>query len=181
MKKFFAAMLIFLMASSAFAASEKIAFIDQQAVFDKTKLGKNYQKTLKEYYESRKNLLDLDGAEIQKLQDDYQKQMQAKLLNEKARKEKEEALGRKINEYQKKREEFQGEMSKKSEELFNDFYQQMTAVVKDISKKEKIALVLSKTINVSKSEVPAVIYGEESLDLTDQVVAEMDKKTDAKQ
>ncbi len=176
-----AATALFLLASSAMAASNKIAFVDTQSVFDKTKLGKKYQGVVREYYESRKKILDMDADEIQKLQEDYSKQKQAKLLNDKAQKEKEEAISRKINEFQKKREEFSGEISKKNEELANEFNQQMVVVLKEIAKKEKVSLVLSKTINIlSKAEVPAVLYGDEDLDLTEKVIADMDKKEDVK-
>jgi outer membrane protein len=175
----FAALL--LLATSAIAAGEKIAFVDTQSVFDKSKLGKQYQSIVREYYESRKKILDMDADEIQKLQEDYTKQKQAKLLNDKAQKEKEEMINRKINDFQKKREEFSGEISKKNEELSNDFNQQMVAVLKTIAKKEKVSLVLTKTINVlSKAEVPSVLYGDDDLDLTDKVIAEMDKREDQK-
>jgi hypothetical protein len=33
---------------------------------------------------------------------------------------------------------------------------------------------------VSKGEVPSVLYGDDELDLTEKVVAELDKKFDAK-
>jgi len=172
---------LFLMATSAMAAGEKIAFVDTQTVFDKTKLGKQYQGIVREYYESRKKILDLDADEIQKLQEDYGKQKQAKLLTDKAQKEKEETISHKISDFQKKREEFSGEISKKNEELSNEFNQQMIVVLKEIVKKEKVALVLSKTINVlSKAEVPSVLYGDDDLDLTNQVITEMDKKEDLK-
>jgi outer membrane protein len=175
----FAALL--LLATSAIAAGEKIAFVDTQSVFDKSKLGKQYQSIVREYYESRKKILDMDADEIQKLQEDYTKQKQAKLLNDKAQKEKEEMINRKINDFQKKREEFSGEISKKNEELSNDFNQQMVVVLKTIAKKEKVSLVLTKTINVlSKAEVPSVLYGDDDLDLTDKVIAEMDKREDQK-
>jgi outer membrane protein len=175
----FAALL--LLATSAIAAGEKIAFVDTQSVFDKSKLGKQYQSIVREYYESRKKILDMDADEIQKLQEDYTKQKQAKLLNDKAQKEKEETINRKINDFQKKREEFSGEISKKNEELSNDFNQQMVVVLKTIAKKEKVSLVLTKTINVlSKAEVPSVLYGDDDLDLTDKVIAEMDKREDQK-
>lgn len=164
-------------AATAMAAGEKIAFVDSQSVFDKTKLGKKYQGIVREYYESRKKILDIDADEIQKMQDEYAKQKQGKLLNEKAQKEKEEMLSRKINDFQKKRDEFSGEISKKNEELSNDFNQQMAAILKDIAKKEKVSLVLNKTINIlSKAEVPSVLYADDSLDLTDKVIVEMDKK-----
>ncbi len=162
--------------ANAMAAGGKIAFVDSQAVFDKTKLGKKYQGIVKEYYESRKKILDMDAEDIQKVQEEYAKQKQGKMLNEKAQKEKEETINRKISEFQKKRDEFSGEINKKQEELFNDFQQQMVAVIKDIVKKEKISLVLSKNINISRAEVPSVMYADEDLDLTGKVIADMDKR-----
>ncbi len=180
-------MLVMVMAMSLFAVSAmaasggKIAYVDTQSVFDKTKLGKKYQSVVREYFESRKKILDMDGDEIQKLQEDYGKQKQAKLLNDKAQKEKEEAISRKINDYEKKRAEFQTEISKKNEELSNEFNQQMMVVLKDIAKKEKATLVLNKTINImSKAEVPSVLYADDDLDLTDKVITEMDKREDVK-
>ena len=168
-------------AVSAIAAGGKIAYVDSQTVFDKTKLGKKYQGIVREYYESRKKILDMDAEEIQKLQEEYTKQKQAKLLSEKAQKEKEESISRKINDFQKKRDEFTGEINKKNEELSNEFNQQMVAVIKDIAKKEKVSLVLNRIINVlSKAEVPSVLYGDEDLDLTQQVITELDKKEEVK-
>ncbi len=169
-------MMLFILAASAMAAGGKIAYVDTQTVFDKSTLGKKYQGIVREYYESRKKILDMDADEIQKLQEEYGKQKQAKLLNEKAQKEKEESLNRKVNDFQKKREDFSTEIGKKNEELSNEFNQQMVAVLKEIVKKEKVSLVLNKTINVlSKAEVPSVLYADEELDLTDKVVAELDK------
>jgi len=173
--------LIVLAAGAASAAPGKTAFVDTQAVFDKSKLGKKYQGIVREYYEGRKKILDLDADEIQKLQEDYAKQKQAKLLNEKAQKEKEDAINRKIGDFQKKRDEFSNEISKKNEELSNEFNQQMMLVLKDIAKREKVSLVMNKTINVlSKAEVPAVLYADEDLDLTEKVIVEMDKKEEVK-
>jgi len=170
-----------LIAVTAMAAGGKVAYVDSQTVFDKTKLGKKYQGVVREYYESRKKILDLDSEEIQKLQDDYTKQKQAKLLNEKAQKEKEETLTRKINDFQKKRDEFSGEIGKKNEELSNEFNQQLIIVLKDIAKREKVSLVLNKTINIlSKAEVPSVLYADEDLDLTDKVIVDLDKKEEIK-
>jgi outer membrane protein len=173
--------ILLLIATTAMAAGGKVAYVDTQAVFDKAKLGKKYQGVVREYYESRKKILDLDSDEIQKLQDDYTKQKQAKLLNEKAQKEKEETLSRKISEFQKKRDDFSGEIGKKNEELSNEFNQQLIVVLKDLAKREKCSLVLNKTINIlSKAEVPSVLYADDDLDLTEKVVAELDKKEESK-
>jgi len=166
-------------ATTAMAAGGKTAYVDTQAVFDKAKLGKKYQGVVREYYESRKKILDQDADEIQRLQDDLKKQ--SKVLSEKAQKEKEETLNLKVSEFQKRRDEFSNEIGKKNEALSNDFNQQLVAVLKDIAKREKVSLVLNKTINIlSKTEVPAVLYADDDLDLTDKVVVEMDKKEEVK-
>lgn len=177
-----AVMALSLFAATAMAAAGgKIAVVDTQTVFDKTKLGKKYQGIVREYYESRKKILDMDADEIQKLQEDYNKQKQAKLLNEKAQKEKEESINRKINEFEKKRNDFSAEIGKKNEELSNEFNQMMVAVLKEIAKREKVSLVLNKTINImSKAEVPSVLYTDEDLDLTEKVVVELDKKEETR-
>lgn len=180
MKKALLTVVAVLIASaSALAAGGKIAFVDTQAVFDKTKLGKKYQGVLREYYDSRKKILDLDADEIQKLRDDYGKQ--ASVLKPEVRKEKEETIGRKINEFEKKRSDFNNELAKKNEELSAEFNQEMMALLKEMAKKEKVSVVLNKTINLmSKGEVPSVLYGDEDLDLTEKLIVELDKKHDAK-
>jgi outer membrane protein len=180
MKKVLALIMALLIAApAAFAASGKIAFVDTQTVFDKTKVGKKYQGVLKEYYDSRKKLLDIDADEIQKLREDFGKQ--AAVLKPDIRKEKEESISRKISEFERKRSEFNNELAKKNEELSTEFNQEMMAILKDMAKKEKISLILNRTINVmSKGEVPAVLYGDDELDLTEKVVVDLDKKFDAK-
>jgi outer membrane protein len=173
--------MVVMLSTTAFAAGGKMGYVDTQMVFDKAKLGKKYQGIVREYFESRKKILDLDADEIQKLQEEYSKQKQAKLLNEKALKEKEETISRKINEFQKKRDDFSAEIGKKNEELSNEFNQQMILVLREIAKREKVSMVLNKTINVlSKAEVPSVLYADEDQDLTEKVIVEMDKKEEAK-
>jgi len=170
---------ISLIAMSATAGGGKIAYVDTQTVFDKTKLGKKYQGIVREYFESRKKILDLDADEIQKLQDDLNKQ--AAVLKEEARKSKEENINHKIRDFEKKRNDFTNEIGKKNDDLSNEFNQEMVVVLKELAKKEKAAMVLNKTINIlSKSEVPAVLYADDELDLTDKVIVEMDKKFEAK-
>jgi len=166
---------IFLVVVSAHASGGKIAYFDIQTVFNKTMLGKKYQGIVRGYYESRKKILDMDADEIQKLQEDYNKQKQAK-LNDPAQKEMEETLNRKITEFEKIRTEFSNEVSKKNEELSNEFNQHVLVVLMDIAKREKLSLILNRTISISKVEVQSVAYADEDLDITDKIVAEMDKK-----
>lgn len=180
MKKSIVAFVLFcLTATAAFAAGGKVAFVDTQSVFDKSKLGKKYQGILREYYESRKKILDLDADEIQKLRDDFTKQ--AAVLKQDVKREKEDTINRKINDFEKKRNEFNAELAKKNEELSSEFNQELSAVLKEMAKKEKVSLILNKSISIlSKGETPSVLYGDEELDMTDKVIAELDKKADSK-
>ncbi len=175
-----AAVAVLLIALPALAAGGKTAYVDTQSVFDKTKLGKKYQTVIREYFDSRKKIVDLDKEEIQKMQEDYAKQRQAKLLNEKAQKEKEETIGRKMNELEKKMNEFNGEIGKKREELFSDFNQKMMVIIKDLAKKDKLSLVLSKGVSMQSIETPIVMYADDDLDVTERVITEMDKREEGK-
>ncbi len=181
MKKILIMLVAFLVLSAtAFAAGGRFAYVETQSVFDKTKLGKKYQGIIREYYESRKKILDMDAEDIQKMQEEYRKQ--APVMNEKARKEKEAVISSKISEFDKKRNEYSGEIDKKREELSNDFNQVLTSVLKDLAKKEKVSMIFNKSIDImGKTEVPAVLYADDDLDVTEKVIAEMDKKEDAKQ
>ena len=172
-----------LMATSAMAAA-KVAMVDTQTVFDKTKLGLKYQKVIKEYYDSRKKILDLDMDELKKLQEDFLKQKQGKTLNEKAQQEIEESINNKYNDFKKKQNEFSNEIGKKQEELFKSFNLDLMAVVKDLAKKDKIEMVINKIIDVAPQAgvppAPVVLYSDEGLELTEKVIVEMDKREDAK-
>ncbi len=183
MKKLVAAILMLgLMATSAMAAA-RVAMVDTQTVFDKTKLGKKYQGIIKEYYDSRKKILDLDMDELKKLQENFLKQKQGKTLNEKALREIEESINNKYNDFKKKQNEFSNEIGKKQEELFKSFNQDLMAAVKDLARKDKIEMVLNKIIDVAPQAgvppAPVVLYSDEGLDMTDKVVLEMDKREDA--
>ena len=184
MKKILIMIVVLTTMATAALAAGKVAVVDTQTVFDKTKLGKKYQGIIKEYYESRKKILDMDMDELQKLQEDYTKQKQGKTLNEKAQREIEETLNRKYNDFKKKQSEFSGEINKKQEELFKEFNLELTVAVKDIAKKEKIEMVVNKIIDVAPQAgvppTPVVLYADENLDITDRLIVDMDKLDDAK-
>ena len=52
----------------------------------------------------------------------------------------------------------------------------MNAVLRNIAKKEKVSMVMSRSIIVSKANIPSVLYADDDLDLTEKVIAEMDKQ-----
>lgn len=181
MKRILFSIVAFLLVATASSfAGMKVGYVDTQAVFDKSKLGQKYQDIVREYYNNRKKILDADAADIEAQTKEFEKQKSA--MTEKARKEREEALRRKIDDFNKKRADFTNEINRKNEELSKEFDQALIAVLKEISKKEKISIVLNKSVGIGpKAEVPVILYAEDGLDLTSRVVAELDKKWDSKQ
>lgn len=99
-KSLLAAVALILIAVNAQASGGKIACFDFQTVYNKTALGKKYQVIARGYYESRKKMLDTDADEIQRLQEENNKQKLEK-PNEPAQKEKEEVLNRKIAQFKR--------------------------------------------------------------------------------
>lgn len=171
--------MVFMAAGAAWSADMKVGYVDTQAVFDKTKLGQKYQDIVREYYNNRKKILDADAEEIDRQSKEFEKQKSA--MSEKGRKEKEDAIRKMIEDFNRKRAEFTDEINKKNEELSKEFDQALIAVLKEIAKKEKVALVLNKFVGVGpKAEVPVILYADEGLDLTARVIAELDKKSEGK-
>lgn len=166
---------IFLIAVRAHPSGSKISYVDTQTVFNQTMLGKKYQGIERGYYESRKKILEMNADELQKLQADYNKQRLAK-MNDSGQREKEEPLNRKIAEFKKVRAGFSNEISTKKEELSNEFNERVLAVLKGIAKRENLSLILNRTIRISKVEVQSLTYADEDLDITEKIIAEMDKK-----
>ena len=149
-------------------AEMKIGFINAQKVFETSKPGKEAQKILEEYVGSRQKVIDIDKAELERLQEELIKQ--GSILTPEARKEKEETLNRKMSDYTKKARELEKEVNRKKEEVLTEFNKKFEKMVEALAKKEKYDLILDKNERT-------VIYGKESLDLTDKVIAEMDKAT----
>jgi outer membrane protein len=170
--------LLFSFASPAAAAGNKTACVDAQVVLEKTKFGQRIQGTIREYYESRKKILDMDDEELRKLYEDYKKQ--EAVLNEKAKKEKQDVITRKDSELRKKEAQYNEEIRRKQSELYNEFDAKLSAVVKEVAKKEKAELVINRSFVVPQMEQKIVLYADEGLDLTQKVIEEMDKREEVK-
>jgi Skp family chaperone for outer membrane proteins len=82
------------------------------------------------------------------------------------------------------RTKFSNETGKNRKNCSKSFNQDLMASVKDLAKKDKIEMVVNKIIDVAPQAgvppTPVVLYSDEGLDITDKVIADMDKREDAK-
>jgi outer membrane protein len=150
------------------ADSFKIGYIDAQKVLDSTKLGKKAKSNLEEYVKSREKILEIERKDLKDLEDSLAKQ--GALLSLEARKDKQDEYQKKMELFQKKVVELNREVQDKQLELIKGFRKELEGVVKGIAEKEGYMFVLDKD-----SETGNILYARESADLTNAVIAELDK------
>ncbi|HTP42896.1 MAG TPA: OmpH family outer membrane protein [Nitrospiria bacterium] len=153
---------------SALADELKIGYVDAQAVLDQSKPGQASKEVLEQYVKSRQQLIDTDEEEIRQLEEDLKKQ--SAVLSADAQKEKQEALQRKYISYQKRAGELTKEVQDRRAEVLKDFNRQLVQAVQHVAEQGGYAMVLDK-----ETEGGVVLYAKEPMNLTEQVVKELDR------
>lgn len=171
MKKHFfyaAILLLFPLAATASADAIKIGFVNAQKVLEGSTEGKQVQEKIKAFIESRQKVISLEEEELRQMDEELARQ--ADLLSPEAKKVKQSEIQKKLVAYRRKAAEFDNEILEKRREIDKTFLQKIKAVIEEIAKKDGYTFVLNK------SEGPgAVFYSQESLDITDKVIARLDK------
>lgn len=155
---------------AALAEEMKIGYVETQRILDESVFGSRVKEELNAHVQGRQKLIDLEEAELKKLQEDLTRQ--GAVLSEKVRAEKEETLQRKFGEYQKKVSELQKEIQTKKMEKLKEFNDHIIQVAKRLAEGAGISMVLA-----NDPDAGVVLYAKPSLDLTDQVIQEMNKET----
>src|SRR5207245_11699085 len=86
--------------ATGWGAELKIGVVDSQKVFESAKLGKKAKDTLEEYVRTRQKSVTDDEDDIKKMEDELAKQ--GAVLSPEAKKHKDEALRRKVADYQRR-------------------------------------------------------------------------------
>ena len=155
---------------SAAAAEFKMGVIDPQAVLEKSKAGKKALDGLKEYVSTRQKLLSRDEEELRNTEKTL-KEAGAK-LSEGEKKEKEAQFRSKIQDYQKRAQEFNQELQGKQKELVDDYMKRIASATQTVAEKGGFSIVVDKG---SEQTIRIVIYSKDAIDLTDQVIKEVDR------
>ncbi|MBI3610848.1 MAG: OmpH family outer membrane protein [Nitrospirae bacterium] len=150
------------------AESLKIGYVDAQKILDNTRAGKKSKESMEEFVKSRQKIIDLDESEIKQLQDDLARQ--AAVLSADARREKEDALQRKVIDYQKRAGDMNKEVQVKKKEVLERFNKDLEGIVKKVAERNGYTFIIDKN-----AEGGVLLYAKESLDLTDEVVKEFEK------
>ena len=167
----FALMAMLMTDSHLFAASAfKMGVVDPQRVLENSRAGKRALGQLKKYAAARQKILDSDEAELKKIEADLKN---GTGLPEEQRREQQAKFRQKLQVYQKRAQEFNAELAQKQKDLVDEYMKKIGAATRAIAEKRGLALVVDKG---SDSTIKIVIYNKKSIDITDQVVREFNRR-----
>ncbi len=155
----------------ALAAKDfKVGIVDPQSVIEKSKAGKRALATLKEHATVRQKLLASDELELKSLQEEVQN---GKGLSDKDKQTKQALFQRKVQEYQKRGQDFQQELSQKQRDMVSEYMGKIEKATKAVAERHGFSMVIDRGSNAT---LKIVLYNRKGLDITNEVVKEFDKK-----
>ncbi len=156
---------------AAAAESFKVGVIQQRTVVEKTKAGKRALESLKEFQASRERIIAVDDAELKKLEEQIKSQEGG--LSEAAKQEKQEQFRAKFENYQRRIQAFNGEIQQKQSQVTAEFLKKIDEAVRAVAERGGFAAVIDEG---GVATVQVVLYAHPSVNLTDQVVKEFDRR-----
>src|SRR2546425_809795 len=131
--------------TAAFAARAqaiKIGYVDVQRAIQETDEGKGARSRLKGEFEQRRQQIDKKSADLEKMQQDYEKQ--APVLSDDAKKKKQEEFQKALFDARKQANDLQEDMGRKEQEAMASILQKLQQVVAEIAEREQLTFVLEK-------------------------------------
>ena len=158
--------------SLAWAAEPfKIGVVDQQAVLQRTKAGKQALDELQEFRTARQRIVSSDDEELKRLEKELREQEGA--LTEAAKREKQEQFRSKLESYQRRFQDFNREIEAKQRAFAEEYQKKIEAATATVAQRGAYSLVMEKG---SEATLRIVLYATTPIDLTDQVVKEFDRQ-----
>jgi len=145
-----------------------IGVIDPQRILDQTNAGKKAKDNLLTYSKNRQALIELEAKELRRMQEDAERQRS--VLSPDAFRERGEQFQRRAQEYQQKVAELNREVQDKQKDVLDGFRDKVDAVVAKLAKRLGLQIVLDK------SKGGPTIYSAETLDLTNDVIEEINRE-----
>lgn len=159
-----------LFATAEAATSFKVGIVDPQEVIEKSRAGKRVLSTLKEHASVRQKLLQRDEDELKAIEAELK---DGSTLSETEKQSKQTAFRKKLQDYQRRGQEFQQELGQKQKEMVMEYMKKIQTATKAVAEKYGFALVLDKG---SDATLRIVLYNKKGLDITKEVVKEFDRR-----
>jgi outer membrane protein len=150
---------------AAMAAELKIGVVDPEVIAMDSAEGKRIQDAIKKKYEDLGKPLGAKGQELDRQVQEFQKT--AGTMKEDARKRKEEELSKKVQDLQRQKADSEKQLNQFQESQLAPLGKKMEQAIEQVTKDEKLDLVLNKRM--------VVYLGNKALDISDKVRAKFGK------
>lgn len=165
------ALLVSWMGSVQASDAIKIAVMDQQAVLERSKVGKAATEEMKAYQAARQKIISADEQDLKELEQAIQDPNSK--LSEAAKQEKQGQFQGKVEAYQRRLQDFNREVQQKQREMVTEYSKKIADAAQVVAQKEGFIVVLDKG---SESMLRIVLYHQPALDVTDLIVQEFDRQ-----
>jgi outer membrane protein len=145
-----------------------IGVLDFQRVLDQTNAGKSVSQSMDSFMKERQALVELEQRELRRLENEIL--AQGSVLSETARKQREETFRRRMMKYQQKVADLNKEVQEKQKDLLATFRQNVEEVVAEIAGTGNLLIV------VEYGKGTSTLYHQPKLDITDEVILELDRR-----
>lgn len=159
--------LLSLFVTSAFAAENKIGYVDIQKAVQMTTAGKKAKETLDGEFQKRKGALDKKKADIEKMGADLEKKKS--VLAEEAMGKKQMELQEEMLKFQKEVANNQVEIQKKEKDLVEPILDKMKKTIEKVAQEKGFSMVLEK-------QGQNILFALKDADLTEDVVKAFEKE-----
>ena len=155
----FAASLLAVSTSAFAARAQKIGYVDVQRAIQETEEGKAARNRLKGEFEQRRAQIDKKSQDLEKMQQEYDKQQS--VLSDDAKKKKQEEFQKLLVDTRKSASELQEDLAGKEQQAMQSILQKLNSVVAEIAERESLAYVMDKA---------SLLYAPAAADITNEVV-----------
>jgi outer membrane protein len=142
-------------------APSRVGYVDLQRVLARSQAGAAARDQLEKERGSMQKQVDGTRTEIQKMQEELEKKGQ--LLSPESRREKQEALERKVRDARRLMDDLQKELQKKEQDLTVKVLNDISGVVAQVGKERGFTVIVEK-------RGAAVIWGAPESDITDDII-----------
>jgi outer membrane protein len=166
MRAFFLTCFFVLCLALTAGAETKIGFVDMKAIIAKSEPGIKAMDQLKSQFKDMKDTLDAQKKTLDTLKDELQKQ--SMMLSQEAKLDKETQYKRKVRDFQDMGQSYQRKLQQAEQNLSKPIIDNLLVVIEDYGKKNGYTAIFDK-------QASGVIYGQENADITNAIIAELNK------
>ncbi len=167
-----AAALLLMISSVAHAAdTAKIGIVDMEKVVRNSEPGQAALNKLKDQFKDAKESMDKQKAEIDKMREDMEKQ--SLVLSQEAKMDKQTQFQRKVRDFQDNFQNFQRKMKIEEDKLSKPVLDIIMQVIQDFGKKNGYGAIMD-------GRGAGVVFVSDALNITDEVLVEVNKAARAK-